>query len=94
MAVPKTSVSVVYVTSVAYIAHMVELLLVIAPLCTSLGWWAHVIYAGRAERRHSKADAARQYWKAKYHETIAQRNMERKRVKRWKQKYANGKRMT
>lgn len=94
LSVAKTSVSVVYVTCVVYIAGMIELLLVLLPLFTSLGWWAHVIYAGRAARLHSKVDAARQYWKSKYHDAIAQRNMERRRVKRWRKKYADGKRMT
>ena len=77
MSVLKTSVSVVYVTSVVYIAAMLEIIatvLGLASLFFGAGWGAHLIYVGRAERRHRKADAARQYWKAKYHEAIKQRN--------------------
>ena len=43
------------------------------------GWWAHVIYAGRAARLNKGS----RYWKAKYHATIKQRNEARDGVKIW-----------
>lgn len=86
MAVAKTSVSVVYVVCVVYIAGMLELLLIIVPLSISLGWWAHIILVGRSVRLHSKVDAARQYWKKKYHEAIAQRNVARGQLTRLKRR--------